>query len=66
MLRLGGRITRREYRTSVRQLATSSGLPLADFKLLAECSRESARYMLTGTGQISFVPERWDNEEGEL
>lgn len=40
MMRLAGRIARQEYRRSVRKLATESGLPLADFKLLAECSRE--------------------------
>lgn len=66
MLRLAGRIARREYRTSLRKLATASDLPLADFKLLAECSRELARYMLAGSGQISFNPNQWDDEEGKL
>lgn len=66
MMRLAGRIARQEYRTSVRKLATESGLPLADFKLLAECSRELVRYMLAGTGQIPFNPVQWDNEEGKL
>ncbi len=66
MLRLAGRISRQEYRTSVRKLAGTSGLPLADFRLLAECSRELVRSMLTGSGQIPFTPERWDNDEGEL
>lgn len=66
MMRLAGRITRNEYRASVRKLATKSGLPMADFKLLAECSRELARYMLSGTGQIPFSPAQWENEEGEL
>jgi hypothetical protein len=66
MMRLAGRIARQEYRTSVRKLATESGLPIADFKLLAECSRELARYMLAGTGQIPFNPTQWDNEEGKL
>lgn len=66
MLRLADRISRQEYRTSVRKQAITSGLPSAEFKLLAECSRELARYMLASSGQISFNPERWDNEEGEL
>lgn len=66
MLRLAGRITRQEYRTSLRKLAASSGLPMADFKLLAECSRELARCILAGSGQIPFAPDQWDNEEGEL
>lgn len=66
MLRLASRITRQEYRTSVRKLAAESGLPLADFKLLAECNRELARYTLAGTGQIPFSPAQWDDEEGNL
>ena len=66
MMRLAGRIARQEYRTSVRKLATESGLPMADFRLLAECTRELARYMLADTGQIPFNPTQWDNEEGKL
>lgn len=66
MLRLAGRLSRQNYRTSVRKLAITSGLPSADFKLLAKCSRELARCMLSGSGQIPFTPERWDNEEGDL
>lgn len=66
MMRLAGRITRQEYRMSVRNLATESGLPLTDFKLLAECSRELARYVLAGAGQIPFNPAQWDDEEGNL
>lgn len=66
VMRLAGRISRQEYRTSVTRLASESGLPMADFKLLAECSRELVRYMLSVTGQIPFSPAQWDNEEGAL
>ncbi|RVQ67112.1 hypothetical protein EKN06_09330 [Croceicoccus ponticola] len=66
MLRLAGRISRSDYRASIRKLASASGLPSADFKLLAECSRELARYMLSGSGQIFFTPKQWDFEEERL
>lgn len=66
ILRLAGRIGRQEYRTSIRKLGVESGLPSTDFKLLAECSREFARYMLAGSGQIPFTPGMWDGEEREL
>lgn len=65
MLRLAGRISRHDYRTSVRKLAITSGLPSADFKLLAECSWELAQFMLSGSGQLPFTPERWNDEDGD-
>jgi hypothetical protein len=64
MLRLSGRITRQVYMASVRKLATKSGLPLADFRLIATYSLELTRCMLTGSGQIPIMPESWDDEEG--
>ena len=66
MLRVAGRISRSEYRASVRELACASGLPPADFKLLAECSRELTRFILSGSGHISFAPKQWDFEEERL
>lgn len=66
MLRLAGRISRHDYRASVRKLAGTSGLPQTDFLLLAECSREMVRYMLSSSGQIPFTPWEWNAEEGEM
>jgi hypothetical protein len=63
MLRLARRMTRQEYRQSLRQLAAKSGLPLADFRLLARCSRELTRCTLSGSEQIAFTPMLWDAEE---
>lgn len=65
MLRQTGRISRQEYRASVRKLAITSGLPSTDFKILAECGRELVRYMLAGSGQIPLTPERRNNEGGK-
>ena len=53
MTRLGGRMTRNQYRASVRQLASGSKIPARDFALLAECGRELARCLLVGSGQLS-------------
>ena len=65
MLRLAGRISRPDYRASVRKLASTSGLPPMDFQLLAECNRELVRYMLSNSGQIPFTPREWDADERE-
>jgi hypothetical protein len=66
MMRLARRISRADYRASLRKLAATSGLPHADFQLLAKCSREIARCMLSGSGQIPFTPWEWDREEGKM
>lgn len=66
MLRIAGRISRSDYRASVRKLASASGLPPKDFQLLAECSRELARCALSGSGQVAFTPGDWASEEEGL
>lgn len=65
MFRQAGRITRQDYRASVRKLSAGSGLPHRDFQLIAECCREMVRLMLAEAGQIPFTPGRWDSEDGE-
>lgn len=66
MSRLAGSISRSDYRASVRKLAGTSGMPLKDFQLLAQCNRELVRCMLSGSGQIAFNPGDWDAEEASL
>jgi hypothetical protein len=65
MLRLAGRITRQDYKRSVRRLAKSTGLPVHDFLLIAKCSLEAAQCVLVGSRQIPFMPDRWDAEAAE-
>lgn len=66
LLRVGGCISRPDYRGSIRKIARTSGLPLKDFHLLAQCNRELVRCALSGSGQIAFTPDDWDAEEAEL
>lgn len=62
MSRLAGRLSRSDYRLSLRNLAKTAGLPSKDFQLLAQCNLELVRCMLSGSGQIAFTPEEWDEE----
>lgn len=66
MARSAGQITRQNYRSSLRKLARTCGLPQADFRLLAECSREFTRFALAGSGQIPFATAQWDAEEAGI
>lgn len=65
MTRVAGRISRPDYKQSVRKLAVTSGLPTDDFLLIAKCILEQLRCMLAGSGQIPFTPTRWDEEDGD-
>lgn len=65
MMRVAGRLSRNDYKRSIRNLASTSGICLGDFLIMAEYGLELARSDLAGSGQIPFTPERWDAEEGE-
>jgi hypothetical protein len=65
LARVTRRISRQDYKRSVRILARSASLPVQDFLLIAKCCLEATQCMLAAIGQIPYTPAQWDIEDRE-
>jgi hypothetical protein len=62
MARAAGKLSRAAYRKAVRDLAAESGIPAADFRILARCALEVVMCGLAASGQIAFGEVRGEQE----
>ena len=64
MLRSSKQMSARDYKKAIRQMASTSSIPVSDFQILAKIQLEISRCSLAGTGKVPFTPSDWDREEG--
>ena len=65
LLRVSEKMPRPAYRRALRDLASTTTIPLRDFVLIAKWHLELVRSGLAGTGQIPFTPSEWYAEKDE-